>query len=119
MPKDRKLPNFNRYPMLWLAGFFAVGILLANFVSLETIWFVVSVAVTASLAGLFRKHGLSTIFIGIAFLAAGAGSFQFEVQRNNAPDRLKVLYDNGTIRSGDPVEIEGILLGRPEPSIDG
>jgi competence protein ComEC len=29
------------------------------------------------------------------------------------------LYDHDIIHSGDPVEVEGVLLGRPEPSIDG
>ncbi len=118
MPEDRKRPNFNRYPMLWLAASFALGILLANSVSLaETMWPVVFATVFATLALLGRKHGISTLFITLAFALSGVVSFQCEVKRNNAPDRLKVLYDNGTIRSGDAVEIEGVLTGRPEPSV--
>ncbi|MEP6787756.1 MAG: ComEC/Rec2 family competence protein, partial [Acidobacteriota bacterium] len=120
MPQDRKPPNFNRYPMLWLAACFALGILLANYISLgEIIFPVISAISFSALALVLRKYRLSTLFIGIAFVSAGALSLQFEVKRNEAPGRLKVLYDNGTIRSGDPVEVEGVLLGRPEPSIDG
>ncbi len=50
--------------------------------------------------------------------SAGFASATIE-SRSVADNRVRVLYDNGTIRSGDPVEVEGILLGRPEPSFDG
>ncbi len=120
MSDDRPRPNFNRYPMLWLAASLASGILLANFISLgETLWPVVVAAGLAAAAFLGCKHGISTIFIALAFMSAGTVSFQFEVKRNNAYNRLKTLYDNGTIRSGDAVEVEGVLTGRPEPSVDG
>ena len=106
--------------MVSLGVCFALGILLAKFVSSgETFLLVISSIVFASMAFLLRKHGVSTLFIALAFVAAGAISLQCEVKRNAAPGRLKVLYDNGAIHSGSPIEVQGVLLGRPEPSVDG
>jgi len=118
MPEDRKLPNFNRQPMLWLAASFAAGILAASIANIDLRALLASCAFLAVAAIIFRKQYFASYLIIIAFAAAGAASTQIE-KLSIAPDRIRVLYDNGTIRSGDPVEVEGILLGRPEPSIDG
>jgi competence protein ComEC len=120
MSEDRPPRNFNRYPMLWLAACFALGILFSGFSPLnETFWPVILAALFAALALLGREHWISTFLITTAFVSAGLVSFQYEVKRNNSPNRLKVLYDNGTIGSGDAIEVEGVLTGKPEPSIDG
>ncbi len=120
MSEDRPPSNFNRYPMLLLAACFALGILISNFVSSSEILLpVVLAAAFAAFALTARKYGFSTIFVAVAFVFAGFVSLQCEVKRNNSPSRIKILYDNGTIHSGDSVEVEGVLLGRPEPSVDG
>ncbi|MBK8466584.1 MAG: ComEC/Rec2 family competence protein [Chloracidobacterium sp.] len=120
MPEDRPRQNFNRHPMLLLAANFALGILIGNFVPLtETSLPALLVVALAALAFTFHKYNFSTICIALAFVATGFVSFQYEVKRNSSPTRIRVLYDNAMIRSGDPVEVEGVLLGRPEPSIDG
>ncbi|MFN0278999.1 MAG: ComEC/Rec2 family competence protein [Pyrinomonadaceae bacterium] len=119
MSEDRPRPNFNRYPMLWLAACFALGILLGFVSSSETFWPMIFVGTFGVLALLSREHWVATFFILLAFVSAGFVSFQCEMKRNSSPSRLKGLYDNGTIRSGDPVEVEGVLTGRPEPSVDG
>jgi len=36
-----------------------------------------------------------------------------------APNRLKRLYDANQIKSGDPIEIEGVLQGKPELTVGG
>lgn len=110
--------TFNRYPMLGLGVCFAVGILAAKFAFVDLHLSLAVCGVSAVLALLFRKADLATVLISISFAAAGAASFQAEAASVRF-DRLKVLYDNGSIKSGSPVEIEGVLLGRPEPLIDG
>src|SRR5580765_330248 len=118
MPEDRKLPKLNSYPMLWLAASFAAGILAGSIANIDLRVSVAACAFFAIVAAIFRKHYFASYLIIIAFAAAGTASIQIE-KLSVAPDRLRVLYDNGTIRSGDPVEIEGVLLGRPEPSMGG
>ena len=120
MPEDRRTPNFNRNAVLWLAAAFAIGILLANFVPFSgTLLPTILTIVFAALALLFSKYGVSTVLIAISFVSIGAFSFLCEVERNTIPNRLRVLYDNGTIKSGESVEVEGIMVAGREPSIDG
>lgn len=61
---------------------------------------------------------LAIVFLAIAFTALGAFYFQIR-EAATTPDRLKLAYETGQIRSGDPVEVEGVLLGKPEPAING
>ncbi len=117
MPEDRKSPHFNRNPMLWLGMAFALGILIASFVTSVTV-VTVTLAVTTVTAFVFRSKAVSTWLILIAFGFAGMASAIAEKQ-SVSPDRLKILYDNATLISGEPVEVEGVLLGRPEASVDG
>ena len=120
MSEDRPRPNFNRFPMLLLAVCYALGIVAGSLISSREIASIVLAAIAVAISALtFRNYSFSTILIALAFVATGFVSFQCEVNRNNAPDRIKLLYDSGTIRSGDPVEVEGILTGRPELSFDG
>lgn len=121
MPEDRRPPKFNRNPMLWLGMAFAVGILFASVVTsvtAVTVILAVTATVTAVTAFVFRSKAVSTGLILIAFCFAGISAAIAEKQ-SVSPDRLKNLYDNGTLTSGEPVEIEGVLTGRPEASIDG
>ncbi len=111
-------PSFNRHPLLWLAVCFAVGILFAKFIAVNFVGVLIAAAAFLTLAFAFRTKAIATIFISLAFVSTGAVLFQCEVKQNTE-SRLKTLYDTGTIRSGSPVEIEGVLLGRPEPSADG
>ncbi len=118
MAEKHGRPNFSRYPMFWLAAAFALGIASAKVIDLDP---KVSLAICATFAVLsivFRKQNISKIFILCTFIVAGSALATFE-RSNISPDRLRELYDSGMIRSGDPVEIEGVLLGRPEPSVDG
>src|SRR5438034_7696153 len=110
--------NFSRYPMLFVAVCFSLGILADKFAAIDLNVSLVACGVLAVAAMAFRKYVAATLFVGCAFAAAGMASFQTESDSVRA-DRIKVLYDNGTIASGSPVEIEGVLAGRPELSVDG
>ena len=102
--------------MLWLAAAFAAGILAASQINIDLALLLAACAVFAAAAAMLRKHHYASYTILIGFAAVGASSIQVEKQSVTA-DRFRVLYDSGAIRSGDPVEIEGVLMGGPEPSI--
>lgn len=110
--------NFSRQPVFWLAGWFAVGILAARFFSADTWIAGVIVVIFALAAFVLRGKTAATVFIAIAFVGLGFLSSSVERQSIRS-DRLSVLYDNGTFQSGSPVEVEGVLLGRPEATADG
>lgn len=118
MPEDRPRPNFNRHPMLWLATAFATGILAAKLSAIHLDLWIAAGGALAITSFLFRGQNLAAILMLAAFAAAGSTLAIIETA-SIAPDRLRVLYDNGTFLSGDAVEVEGVLSGRPEPSIDG
>lgn len=116
---ERSRPTFSRQPLLILAVCFGVGVLIAKFVAIISFWpFAVSCLVSAVLAFVFRKISIATIFVALAFIAVGAFAFECEKLRDNVGERIRVLY-NGQLISGEPVEIEGVLAGRPEPALDG
>lgn len=111
--------TFSRQPLLWLAVWFAFGILTARFAAVDGLLEVVTVIIVSAVAALvFRGRELATVFIAIAFAATGFISLQAE-RKSVRPDRLSVLYDNGTFQSGTPVEVEGVLIGRPEATLQG
>ncbi|MFT3745928.1 MAG: ComEC/Rec2 family competence protein [Pyrinomonadaceae bacterium] len=118
MPEDRRPPKFNRDPMLWLAMAFALGVLAAAVMNADLRIFEALAVLFAVAAFLLRSSSASTYLILIAFTLAGVSAAIVEKQ-SVSPDRLKILYDNGTLISGDPIEIEGVLLGRPEASVGG
>ena len=104
--------------MLYLAVCFAAGILIAGRIPPGLDAAAIGTILLALAALFYRKHFAGTVFVMGAFAAAGAFAF---AAANGAvrADRVKLLYDSGTVASGSPVEVEGILAGRPEPSIDG
>jgi len=111
-------PRFNRLPMLWLAVFFAVGILIDQFVSIDITFALAIAATTAILAVLISNRNYATCLILLAFAAAGALTAQAEMASISV-DRVKVIYDSGTIASGEPVELEGVMKGGPELAVGG
>ncbi len=111
--------TFSRQPLLWLAVWFAFGILTTRFVVVDGSLSVAGVVVASIVAAIvFRGRGLATVLIAIAFAATGFLSMQAERQ-SVRPDRLSVLYDKGTFQSGTPVEVEGVLLGGAEATTQG
>ena len=115
---QNKSPNFSHYPLLWLAICFVSGILTAKFFAFDwRISFAFCLFLTI-LAIVFLKQKSGLIFLLLAFAAAGAFCFQIEDQ-NIPPHRLKKIYDENRINSGDPVEIEGVLQSKPELAAGG
>jgi competence protein ComEC len=110
--------TFSHYPLAWLAVSFVLGIIFSRLTDLS-----ITVSLTASVGaaavGLVRlRRKYAEVFLMLAFCAAGAFLYAISVKAVRA-DRIKVIYDSGQIESGEPVEIEGILTGKPEPAFDG
>lgn len=113
-----KQKNFTLYPLFWLAVCFAFGILTAK---IFTFGWQISLAIcliSAVVSLFFIKRQFAIIFLSVAFVAIGAFIFQFENQ-TVSPNRLKNLLDQNKIISGDSIEIEGVLRGKPELAIGG
>jgi competence protein ComEC len=115
-------PNFTAFPMAWLAAFFAFGICFAKIFGLSweiylatVVILLTIVLVGQSISKFFYFNSVATL---TAFAAVGALVFQIETQ-TIAPNRLRVLYDSKSIVSGEPVEIEGVLNGKPELAVGG
>src|SRR5436190_21438200 len=117
MSDEHPLPAFNRYPMLWLAISFAAGILLNAGAHPDLTITIVFCAIFGLSAFILRRSSFATGLMLAAFIFAGAAAAMIE--SHISPSRVSILYDSGRIHSGDPVEVEGVLLGQPEPSIDG
>ncbi len=110
--------NFTFYPLLWLSICFASGIFLANYFNFYwQVYFVITL-ISASLAFIFLTKSFSHIFILIAFLAVGGFYFQ-ATKQSESQNSFKNLYDSKQINSGDPLEVEGVLQGKPELSVGG
>ncbi len=105
-------------PLLLLAFSFAAGIAVSSWFSWG-IWFSVAAAVTAALlAYILANRTPATVFIVIAFVFAGA--FAYQADRSSiSEDRIRTIYDNKAIASGDPVEIEGVVSGGLESASEG
>ena len=110
--------NFTFYPLLWLAVCFASGIIAANFLNFGwRVFFTISLFF-AVLTAIFLKQKFALVFLFLAFFAVGGLYFQIENQ-TIAKNRVKKLYDENQINSGDPIEIEGVLQGKPELAAGG
>ncbi|MCY7377577.1 MAG: ComEC/Rec2 family competence protein [Pyrinomonadaceae bacterium] len=118
MSENLSSKNFTLYPLFWLAICFAFGIVAANFLSFG--WLVYSAIGTLSAVSTiaFIKQKFVPIFLFVAFAALGALYFQVGNQ-TVAPNRVKKIYDENRINSGDPIEIEGVLQSAPELAVGG
>ena len=110
--------NFTLYPLLWLAVCFASGILSASFLPLDWKIYLLVCFVFATLTALFNKQKFTLVFISAAFVAVGGLYFEIENQPI-AETRIKRIYDDHRITSGDPIEIEGVLQTKPELAAGG
>ncbi len=110
--------NFTLYPLLWLAICFAFGILSTNFFGGGWQIYLTICVISAFLAATFLKQKFAPIFLFVTFAAAGGLYFQIE-NRTVSPTRVKRIYDENRIKSGDSVEIEGVLQTKPELAVGG
>ena len=81
------------------------------------VYFVVCL-ISASFAAIFIKQKFATLLVCTAFISAGAFCFQVKTQ-TISENRIKKIYDEKRIESGEPVEVEGILRGKPESAVGG
>jgi competence protein ComEC len=116
--EKRNSKNFSLYPLFWLAVCFALGILAGK--CFETSWKISFLL--CLLCGIFAaalmKQKFAAGFILPAFVFGGAFCVQIKEQTISA-SRIKRIYDEQRIKSGEPVEIEGILDGRSEEAAGG
>jgi competence protein ComEC len=114
-------PSFNPHPLALLAVAFAAGILLAHFSSL-TLRLTIGAAALCSLLALVgfkhRRLNVATTFIVLAFTCLGAACALVE-RGSVGVERVRRLYEEGRVASGDPLEVTGVAVRAPEFAPDG
>jgi competence protein ComEC len=114
-------PTFLPHPLAILAASFALGILVARFTPLP-LRVSLACGVACSLAALYSHVRGQALFVSVllalAFCLMGATLMVLE-KGSAAAGRVRRLYDEGTIKPGDPVEVTGIVERAPEPAPDG
>lgn len=118
IPEKTERIRYSRHPLLWLAAAFAAGITAAVFTNVDFVAAAGAAFASASAAYVLKEHPSAPYLLIIAFLSLGAFCHQFEIAATS-DHRIKRLYDERRIPSGTPVEIEGTLAGRAEPTHDG
>ncbi len=116
--KQSSSANFSLYPLFWLAVCFALGILAGKYFQTDWKTPLIISALGAGFAAIFIKQKLAAVFLSLAFIAAGAFCFQIKHQ-TISPNRIKKIYDEGRMKSGEPVEVEGIIRGKAEFAVGG
>ncbi len=106
------------YPMLWISAVFACGIAASILFPIDWRITLAAAAGLSVCAILLRGRDIAFLSMALAFFLLGAFCHQVEYARVR-DDRIKKIYDDGVIASGEPVEIEGFLLARAEPAFDG
>lgn len=116
MQNSPSAQNFSLYPMLWIATSFAGGIALAAGTG-KGIWIAATVVVAVTALSLVRP-GIAGAAIPVIFVPLGIACYLIDAG-SVADDRIKKIYDTASIASGEPVEIEGVVRGHPEPAYGG
>lgn len=107
--------KFSMYPLLWSAIAFGFGVTLAQVSGVDwPVWLASVIGV--GLAAWFTRSGRLLTLVTVLFAGALVHQFQIATVGN---DRIRSLYDSGQVVSGTPVEMEGSLIGLPEPAYDG
>jgi competence protein ComEC len=114
-----KSANFSNFPLLWLAFFFAAGILLTRVVVLPS-FLLLTVLLTTALAAFFelrrQKLGRATVFVFCAFAASGA---LLAGAKTKAADSIARIYDGGQINFKTVLRLTATLVGEPEAAPNG
>ncbi len=116
--KQNTTANFSYYPLFGLSVCFAAGILAGKYLEINWKFSLVICLIFAVLAVIFIKQKSAVIVISLAFIAAGAFCFQIKTQAISE-NRIKKIYDEKRTNSDEPVEIEGVLRGKPESAVGG
>ena len=110
--------RFSNFPLLWIAICFAAGIFAARNFPIRVDLLVAICLASAIIAGIFARRGFASVFVAMAFVAAGSTTYSLH-QGGVSDNRLKRIYDEQQIASGEPVEIVGTLIGNREAAFDG
>jgi competence protein ComEC len=117
--RETSSAELSLYPLAWLAAVFAVGIFASSNVNLSAwLWLGGNIICAAGALLLSPRQGAATVFLLLTFVCAG-GLLQKAESLSVRPDRLKILYDNGTFNSGEPVEVSGMISREPELARNG
>lgn len=112
---------FAHHPLASLALTFALGIVIGHFIASSLVSFIAYGGKSSILVVYFfarGKHRFASFFLVMAFLCLGASLALIE-KRGAATNRIRRLYDEGIVASGDPVEVMGVLQSAPELAPDG
>ncbi len=104
--------------MLWLAAIFAAGIALFSSFMIAGWTLAIGCVLFAAGSLVVRRGGVATALVSAAFLFAGGFAYHAEIAAIKT-DRIRVIYDSGSIRSGEPVEITGSISDELENGFDG
>ncbi len=118
MAENLSSKNFTLYPLFWLAVCFAFGIVTANFLVFGWQTYAATCLLSAISTVVFINRKFSLVFLLTAFAALGALSFQVG-SGAIASHRVKSIYDENRINSGDPLEVQGVLQNAPELAVGG
>jgi competence protein ComEC len=114
--------SFNSHPLALLAACFAAGILSARFVS-PPLFLSLLLSALATLVTLVafkrRRPALATLLILLAFASVGAAFAGVARRGVGGGERVRRLYEEGSVASGEPVEITGVVERAPEFAPDG
>lgn len=112
---------FAHHPLATLGLSFALGIIFARLIASSFVAFIPCGGMCSILVVYFfarGKQGIASFFLACAFLCLGATLTVVE-RKSVASDRIRIIYDEGIVASGDPVEVTGVLDPGPEPAPDG
>lgn len=113
MSKPPHVRDFHRYPMLLLATYFACGVGMSTTGATGAFFFTVLLLATSLI-----KRDWTGVVLPLIFIPLGILCSQLETL-GIADNRLKRIYDERRIESDEPVEIEGVLVGFPDPAYGG
>lgn len=111
--------NFTRHPMAFLAASFSCGILLSHLIQFH--FFISIIALLFfSLVSLFYfvQQKPENVFFSIMLSFVAVGSLCALVEtKSKGKDNIQNFYTSGFIKSGNPVELTGVLTDEPETAI--
>ncbi len=74
--------------------------------------------VSATIVAIFAVRPFAVYLILIGFLFAG-GFYTSAIRAREPSNSIKQFIESGQIVSGDPIEVEGVVYGKPELSVGG
>lgn len=100
-----------------IAASFASGIAAADYLPFHSNFLLFAAAICGAAAITISGRRLSTVLISAAVLFAGGASYL--VERGSVSDnRIKAIVERSGLGSDGPVEIEGVIIGGPEPAVE-